>query len=95
MDKITLELSPGEAILALGAIDAASAGAMRIWRQLVLTNAPSDEQDAAKVSAQILSRVAARLTDTLYPPCWFQECERTPVAGTHWCRSHTPVAVAV
>jgi hypothetical protein len=87
---VNLELNPGEAILTLGAIGDKSAEAATTWRRLEETNAPAEERAAALVAFQVLSRVEARLSNILYPPCaWWQgECDRSPVAGSAYCQIH-------
>ena len=88
-ERITIEMTPGEALLASGALASAATENFRRWRSLMLTNAPAEEQDAAKVAAEIQSRVYTRLMDELYPPCdSLEECDRTPVAGERYCRFH-------
>ena len=77
------------AVLVQGVMSKAAAQSLAAWRDLMRTNAPEDEQEAAKLTAQILSRVDARLTNVLYPPCgWWQECERAVAIGERYCRYH-------
>ena len=89
-DRIELTMNPGEAILVQGALSRAAADAMTTWRRLLVTGAPEDEQEAAKVAAQILARVDARLVEILYPACeWFRdECDRPRARGQRYCSWH-------
>ena len=92
-DRIELEMSPGEAILVLGAIHDHEAAAYAAWRKLMATEAPTQEQAAALVTAQILSRVTARLSASLYPECeWLEECEALATVrhtnGNRYCARH-------
>ena len=86
---MNLELNVGEAILAQGVLSKAAADALGRWRDLMRTNAPADEQDAARLAAEILSRVDARLFNALYPVCdWMGECERQVAIGERYCDYH-------
>ena len=95
-DKIVLELNAGEAIVTYGRLEGAAADAFKAWRELILTSAPKDEEEAAKLVAQILARVTARLQEALYPPCeWFRdECDRPRVDGERYCQYHLDRIVA-
>jgi hypothetical protein len=92
MDRINIEMNPGEAILALNAVNEAAADAFATWRRLMATDAPTDEQAAARAVGEILSRVAARLSSALYPECaWWQECEALATEdfkGRMYCSRH-------
>ena len=79
-ERITIEMTPGEALLASGALASAATENFRRWRSLMLTNAPAEEQDAAKVAAEIQSRVYTRLMDELYPMTPLEVMRRDMVA---------------
>jgi hypothetical protein len=92
MDRITLDMTPLEAILVEPLLSRAAADAFATWRRLLTTNAPEDEQEIAKQSAAILSRVHAGLSRSLYPTCdWPEECEATVVGKVgdgNYCKRH-------
>ena len=93
MDRIELEMNPAEAILVLEAIQTREAAAYAAWSKLMATDAPVEEQAAAKSTGQILSRVTARLSAQLYPECeWYEPCEALAKGrhtnGLRYCTRH-------
>lgn len=68
MDKITLEMTPAEALFALAAIQSSGAKAHHNRRMLLDTGAPIDETGIAETSAQMYDRLERRISDQLYPP---------------------------
>ena len=86
-ERITIEMSPGEAIIVHGRLttDAAYA-ALRLSK---MDGAPEAERAMVALEVSILNRVCARISAELYPPCdSLEECDRTPVAGERYCRFH-------
>ncbi len=81
--RITIELTPGDALLALGAVQDRATESSRL-----AAIATGEEHEIAMVSFQSLSRTAARLSSALYPDCFWAECDRPAVTGDRYCPSH-------
>lgn len=88
MGKIIIELEVHEAIVTLAPITD---------RALELSKLAATSENA-DLTAQILHRVATRLTDALYPDTcrWLDDepCER-PIASEGWCTLHLDHQVRV
>lgn len=88
MDRITLDLTPAEALFVHEAVVSRAADAN--LRAAKLAGTP--DQDVALLTAQILNRVASRIGTALYPPCrYFGEevCDRIAVTDG-LCDVHRP-----
>lgn len=86
MAKISIELDVHEAILALGPIQDRALESSRL-----AAIATGDEREIADLSAQILNRVATRITDALYPDqCRWMDNEEclNPIERDGLCARH-------
>lgn len=73
MGKIVIELDVSEALLALGPINDKAIEASKL-----AAISSGDEHEIALLSARLLSRVAARISDALYPDNSGQEYIAAP-----------------
>ena len=89
MTRIVLDLDVAEAVVVYGVLEGRAAEGFRAWRFLAETHAPADEQEAAKLMADIVNRAAVRLANALWPRCdWLEECDMTVPTGERYCRFH-------
>ena len=89
MDKITLELTPAEALVVHARMTDAAAEGTRLASIMA---SGSLELEVVQQAAQIASRVALRIGNALYPRCDYlwddPECDRAPVDGERYCQFH-------
>jgi hypothetical protein len=80
---VVLELSAGEAMYVLDAVNHRAARAWATYRRMLETLAGAEEREIAESTAVLLDRVARRLDGRLYLVCrWPSERDCTaPVAG--------------
>lgn len=82
--RITIDMTPGEAIVAHGRLVAALADSLAAHAK---ATPGTPEADVALTMVRALSRVTAAIGERLYPECLYLDCESLAVADG-FCRVH-------